>query len=909
MLSVMGANVGNAQAAEPVAAITPTPAPIETAAITPTPAPIETAAITPTPAPIEMAAITPTPAPIETAAITPTPAPMETAAITPTVAGTEIALNFDVETLRSRGVDPSVAKYFSRRARFSPGTKMVGFSLNGDPKGTIPVTFDSQGQPCVDRTFLQAAGLKIPPKMVHAPFPLEIAEPEQKAQAARPAEVNIVLPEVAPEQENVTQVCYDYATAFPGTIFSLFPTEDRIELVTPPGALQPSSRQTGHYNTGGTAALLNYSLFTSNNSFNGGSSSYKQGMFEAGFNVHDWLLRSKQMVSESNGTYNRDALYTYAQHTFTGIKKIAQVGQINVSSTLFSGSAINGAQLVPETALDDNGGSGVTVTGIAQTPQARVDIKQSGALIYSTLVPAGPFTLDNVPVISANTDLDVTVTETSGSSSHFIVSAASMSGSTLGRPQGLSMAVGKVRDVDADFEDPWLATISNGWQATKYLNLSGGLLGANQYQAVAGGINITPINDLMLSAKVLSAADKRNNNKGEQLTLSANYAAPYKLSFGVSGTQNSQGYRDLQDTFTNDDTTSHTKRDLSLSTGWSNDVAGSFSLGYSRTVSFGEIGTSKRVTASWNKTFKYASVGVNWQHEIDSSNNTNHYRNENDDRGDTFYVNVSIPFGKQSVNTYARNDGRDTSYGVQTAGNITRDLGYTVSAENANPGSQNNVNGGINANLHYTRLSMNAGGNSDNSRNTSATLDGAIVAHSGGVTFSPYAVQDTFGIASLGDRVAGVEISTPQGTVWTDKWGQAVVPSLTPYKNSNVMVNTETLPKNVDVNNGMKSLTAGHGSVSKVQFGVLTVRRAMLKLTMPDGKPIQKGTVIFDSENQYVTTAVENGVVFVTDAANTGDLYAQIDDAGHKCKLKFSLAEEPDLDQFYENVGATCQAE
>ncbi|STQ42529.1 F1 capsule-anchoring protein precursor [Ewingella americana] len=133
------------------------------------------------------------------------------------------------------------------------------------------------------------------------------------------------------------------------------------------------------------------------------------------------------------------------------------------------------------------------------------------------------------------------------------------------------------------------------------------------------------------------------------------------------------------------------------------------------------------------------------------------------------------------------------------------------------------------------------------------------------------------------------------------------MPSLTPYKNSNVMVNTETLPKNVDVNNGMKSLTAGHGSVSKVQFGVLTVRRAMLKLTMPDGKPIQKGTVIFDSENQYVTTAVENGVVFVTDAANAGDLYAQSDDAGHKCKLKFSLAEEPDLDQFYENVGATCQ--
>ncbi|QLK62940.1 fimbrial biogenesis usher protein [Enterobacteriaceae bacterium Kacie_13] len=852
------------------------------------------------------------------AGITASPAPVDTAAIAPTDGGTDLALNFDLETLRSRGVDPSVAKYFARSARFAPGTKVVGFSLNGNPKGSIPVTFDNQGQPCVDRTFLQAAGLKIPKEVAGAPLPAENAEPEQKAQAARPADADIVLPDVAPSKQDTT-VCYDYANAFPGTVFSLFPTEDRIELVTPPEALQPLSMQAGNYNTGGTAAMLNYSLFSSKNSFEGGTTSYKQGMFEAGFNVSDWLLRSKQMVSETDGKMNRDALYTYAQHTFTGIKKIAQVGQINVSSTLFSGSAINGAQLIPETALDDSGGSGITVTGIAQTPQARVDIRQSGALIYSTLVPVGPFTLDNVPVISANTDLDVTVTETSGSSSHFTVSAASLSGTSLGRPQGLSMAVGKVRDVDADFEDPWLATVSNGWQATKYLNVTGGLLGANKYQAVAGGIDITPVTDLMLSAKVLSAADKRNNNKGEQITLSANYAAPYKLSFGVSGSQNSLGYRDLQDTFTNDDNTSHTKNDLSFSTGWSNDLAGSFSLGYSRSVSYGEDSPSKRVTASWGRTFKYASVSVNWQHEIDnsndrrtgnaSSNNRNDYRYDNDDRGDTFYVNVSIPFGTQSVNTYARNDGQDTSYGVQTAGSITPDLGYTVSAENTNPGSQNSVNGGLNANLHYTRLSVNAGGNSDKSRNTSATLDGAIVAHSGGVTFSPYAVQDTFGIASLGDHVAGVEISTPQGTVWTDKWGQAVIPALNPYKNSNVMVNTETLPKNVDVNNGMKSLTAGHGSVSKLQFGVLTVRRAMLKLIMPDGKPVQKGAVIFDSEHQYVTTAVEDGVVFVTDAANAGDLYAQTDDAGHKCKLKFSLAEEPDLNEFYENVGATCQAE
>jgi len=859
--------------------------------------------------PVAVAGIQASAAPVETAAVHASPSPMDTATISPSDGGGEVALNFDTETLRQRGVDPSVAGYFSRRARFAPGKKTVSVSLNGNSIGSMPVMFDAGGEPCVDRAFLTAAGLKVPSGLQDVPDAetqtadtTEVWDGDvtQHAQAARTADTTA---------EPDSDTCFSYAEAFPGTVFTLYPTEDRIEMVTPPEALLPLSAQRGNYATGGTAALLNYSLFTSRNQFDGGSSDYKQGMFEGGINFHDWLLRSKQMVSQSDGKVSRDSLYTYAQHTFTGIRKIAQVGQINVSSTLFSGGSLNGVQLIPETALDDGAGSGVSVSGIAQTPQARVDIRQSGALIYSTLVPAGPFSLTDIPVISANTDLNVSVTESSGAVNTFTVPAASLVGTSLGKPQGLSVAVGKLRDVDAPFSNPWLATFSSGWQATKYLNLTGGVMTANKYQSLAGGVDVSPVKDLTLSAKVLSARDQLNDNKGEQITLSANYVTPYSLSFSVSGTQNSLGYRDLLDTFNDDGTSPHTKNDFAFSTGWSNDQVGSFSLGYSRSVGFDGSDDSKRVTASWSKTFKYASVSASWQHEIDSDSGRNNAdsRNNYQSGGDTFYVNLSIPFGTQSVNTYMRDDGNTTSYGVQTAGNITPALGYNVSAEKTNQSGDYTANGGLNANLHYTRLSVNAGTSGQNSRNTSATLDGGIVAHSGGVTFSPYAVQETFGIASLGKPVAGIEISTPQGTVWTDKWGNAVVPSLNAYRNSNVMVNTETLPKNVDISNGMKSVSAGHGSVSQLQFGVLSVRRVMLKLTMPDGKPVQKGAVIFDSSNEYVTTAVEDGVVFVNDAENAGDLYALTDDAGHKCQLAFTLSDEPDLNEFYENVAATCK--
>lgn len=788
--------------------------------------------------------------------------------VSPTNGG-EAALEFDLQILRQRGVDPAVAGYFSRRARFAPGRKTVDVSLNGRRVGSIAVLFNDNGDPCVDRALLEALRLKAP-------------------------------------ASDKGDRCYDYASAFPGTLFTLLPTEDRIEMVTPPEALLPLSGTAENYATGGTAALLNYSLFTSSSQTDGGRYDYRQGTFESGLNFHDWLVRSKQMVSQSDGKMNSDRLYTYAQHTFTGIKKIAQLGQINVGSTLFSGSAINGVQLVPATTLDNDTGSGVTVSGLAQMPQARVEIKQSGALIFSTLVPAGPFTLKDVPVISANTDLHVSVTETSGAVNTFIVSAASFSGRLPGRPQGLSVALGTLRDVETPFDKPWLATFSNGWQITERFNLSAGLMTANKYQALAAGVDLTPVKDLLLNARLLRARDRLNSNQGQQLTASVSYMTPFRLNLSLSGTQNSRGYRDLQDTFSEGEAL-HTRHDYALSLGWSHQLTGSFSLGYSRSSGFDASSDATRLTASWSKTFSRASVNLSWQHEIDR--NSGRYASAAyQSGGDTLYLNVSIPFGAQSLNLSAHDDGSSTRFGAQTAGKITPQVGYNLSAETTDNHGERRINGGLTANLRYAQLGLNAGTSGHNSRNSSATLDGGMVAHAGGLTFSPYAVQETFGIATLDIPMSGVEISTPQGTVWTDRWGNAVVPSLAAYQRSNVMVNTESLPKNVDISNGMRTVSAGHGSVSQLQFGVLAVRRVMLTLIMPDGRPVNKGTAIFNAAGQYVTTAVEDGVVFIVDVENSGELYAPVDDAGHQCRLIFAPGDEPDLDAFYEHARATCVA-
>ncbi|MCV5752798.1 fimbria/pilus outer membrane usher protein, partial [Escherichia coli] len=101
-------------------------------------------------------------------------------------------------------------------------------------------------------------------------------------------------------------------------------------------------------------------------------------------------------------------------------------------------------EIAPDNALQTSG-SGVQVTGIANTSQARVEIRQQGVLIHSILVPAGAFTIPDVPVRNGNSDLNVTVVETDGSSHNYIV-PSTLFNQHVESFQGYRFAIGRVDD-------------------------------------------------------------------------------------------------------------------------------------------------------------------------------------------------------------------------------------------------------------------------------------------------------------------------------------------------------------------------------------------------------------------------------------------------------------------------------
>ncbi|MCU3989276.1 fimbrial biogenesis usher protein [Enterobacter mori] len=766
---------------------------------------------------------------------------------------------FDGDALKSNGLDPAIADYYSLAPRFTPGYHNVTVNINGKLRNIMPVKFDEEGTPCIDKDFLENAGL--------------IKQIKRGA-------------------------CPKIHQYWSGSTIQTSPDIEEISVVVPPEAVDPDYGRQFAEVSGGRAAMLNYSMFGTHNQYDGDNADRFQSTFEMGFNAGDWIVRSTQFISDgSDQGFDVESLYTYAQRTFTDYGVMVQGGQINVANSRFSIPSIYGVQMMPDTALASQTGTGVEVSGIARNPQARVDIRQGGQLIYSTLVPAGPFNLDDVPLANLNTDLNVTVTETDGSENRFTVSASTFRSNHVGRAPGFTLAAGRVEDMDSRFENPWVVSANNGWSLNKRMNfLAGMVMADNHYYGFSGNLDTVPMQNLYASLGFLASIDNQTQTDGNKTTLDLGYALPWGIGLSLGGSYGTPDYREMTELYGDDDDMSQTKYDSTVGINWSNATLGRFSLSYYRNESWNSEYDSRRFISSWSQTFKYFNVSVNWESDVS--------RNDSSDN-DQFYVNVSIPLGRSGVTTsswYRESEGK-SSYGTRAMGSLNAENQYMVGVTQDQDENTTSWDSSLNSNLHYTNLALAAGGDNDNNTNYSASLSGGIVAHSDGVTFSPYRVSDTYAIARLDKPVAGIEIDTTRGAVWTDKWGRAIIPALTPFRESSIEINTESLPGNLDVRNGRTAIKASHGAVAKWEFATLSQRRVLLNIQRADGTPLPEGVSIVDAAGEYVTSAPEDGVIFLNDISASQQLYAKLDEG--RCKLTYTLPEaEPN--KFYEEVTGKC---
>lgn len=779
----------------------------------------------------------------------------------------ESSSEFDIEMLKARGIDPKLAEYFREATRFTEGRHIVTLVVNGVKLGKVEAQFDKTGQLCYDNNLL-TKGHMIVPSSRHA------------------------LSSKVPAHE-----CYDFVSAYPQTEASLRPNKDEVFLVVPQEALLRDAPQASEYSNGGAAGLYNYDVMALRSEFAGQSHNYLSGSTELGFNLSDWIVRSRQQFTQHDSKTNSQHLYAYAQRTFTEQKAVLQAGQININSPLFAGTSITGVQIQPEAALLRSAISGALVEGIAYA-QSTLEVRQSGILIFTTIVPEGPFSLSDIPLLSSRSDLDVTMRDITGAERHFTVPAASYRDAVAVRP-GYTFSVGKVRKLGSDDqEQPWVVTGTGAWSIRDTLTATTGLLAAYGYQSVGWGTDASLARDTSMSVRNVYSSAQKENLKGAQASVSLRIRLSEVLSTSVSATQQTIGYRDLSDTTSAADGywhKTHYQSQYSASLGWSDKTLGSFNVSVAPTRTF-QGDTTNRLISSWGQTFKHATVSASVETALSGSAG---YGGDN-----AAYISVSIPLGKsRSMRTYVNRRGDTQRIGTTYSEVVNDQLNYRLSTEKSGNQGGYFSSANLSAIPRYTSLDLGYSQGTD-SKNYNVRISGGAVAHKDGVTFSPYPVQDTFGIVGVGD-LSGVKVSTPYGPVWTDYNGKAVVPMLSAYKESRIEVQTNTLPRRVDLQNGFQTVGAGRGSVNHMAFKVIKAQRVLVTATDVTGRLLPKGASVLDSKNNFLTTVLDKGTIFLSDTDPTQVLKVSLPDES-VCLLTINLPRETDDDTFYETAPGVC---
>lgn len=768
-------------------------------------------------------------------------------------------LIFDTGVLDSHGIDPRIAEFFRHAPRFLPGESSVVLTVNGNVRGRVKMRFDDNGTLCADGVFQRQAGLVSPPGY------------------------DDLIP------------CFDLRQAWPLADVQPDPGEGKVTLVVPPEAIAVADNEQGNWQHGGVAGMFNYNAQYLRSSGGGSTLNFGQLTTEAGLNAGDWIVRSRQTFSRQGNQYSVTYQDAYAQRSFVDIKKVLQVGQVSLSNSLFGTGQVLGFQMFPESALTMSQDGAGLVEDVADT-QSVVEVSQSGVLVYSTVVPAGPFRLQGFSLLNTHTDLEVTLTGSNGQVRRFTVPAATLLTRAPQVSPGLSFGAGRLEQQGS--QSPLLGTIARGWKLTPFTNLNAGLLGSTAYRA--GSINLeTQLLDLTrLSLQSTLAQDADHGNAGTLLSAIVSHRLSERLNVNINGRQQTSSYRELSDALRDKNSVIQNRSHYQWGTGigWSVDELGSFSLSWARSTRFDGSHTDY-LRGGWGHRFGRAYLGASLERNTDS------FSGQVDDR---LYVSFSMPLGAgRHINSYLNTGNSGARTGIRYSDRTSQDRGWSIASDRDLHNNRTSVSGTVDFVTPVSQLGASLSRDSDNSASLSAHASGATVFHDGGITFSPYRVGDTFGIARVG-KESGVRLSTPAGTVWTDGEGYAVLPMLNSYRRSGIQLDTRSLTKNIDIGNAWQETEMARGAIGRVDFEVLRTRRVMVEAKTTDNKPLPYGASVFDDTGKLLTVVGDHGSVFVSNAASGTML--EVQNSGKTlCSMTLNLPEKLDESDLYENTTAVCR--
>lgn len=637
------------------------------------------------------------------------------------------------------------------------------------------------------------------------------------------------------------------------------------------------------WDNGVPGVLFDYNMNAMNTrESSGGQVQNISGNGTTGANYGPWRLRADWQSQYSHTTGQRDSTQQnwdwsryYAYRAITSLKAKLQLGETYLNSGMFDSFRFTGASLsTDDSQLPPNlRGYAPEVAGVAKT-NAKVTVSQQGRVLYETTVPAGPFRIQDLSE-AVSGKLDVRIQEQDGTVQTFQIDTASIPYLTRPGLVRYKVSAGKTSDYGHHLLGPDFTTGEFSWGVNNGWSLYGGGIFAGSYNALALGIG----RDLLaLGALSLDVTQSRANGLPHQgVKDGGSYRLSYSKRFDKYDSQVTfAGYRFADRNF------------MSMSQ--------YLAARYHNTTN---IGSGKELyTVTLNKQFRALNMStyLNYSHHTywnrqpsDTWNATvsdyfdmgrwknvsltfSAYRSQIDGvKDDGMYLSLSIPWGANGSLSYNGQFGGSNSNSIRYSGRTDSNDNYSLTAGETSDG-RGTGSGYFTHNGDLAEMTANASFRGSKYSALGLSLQGGMTATEHGVALHRNSVGGGTRMMVDTDGVSGVPVRGDSGVTDTNLFGKTVVGDVSSYFRSSVNVDLNTLPDDIEATRSVVTDTLTEGAIGYRSFGILSGRKGMAVIKLPDGTVPPFGSTVTNLKQIQTGIIGDDGNVWLSGMQPDGEM-------------------------------------
>ncbi|HEN3635283.1 TPA: PefC/AfrB family outer membrane usher protein, partial [Yersinia enterocolitica] len=616
----------------------------------------------------------------------------------------------------------------------------------------------------------------------------------------------------------------------------------------------------------GTSAFrVNYNL----NANTGRNYSGAFGAAALKANVGNWVINSNTTVTstESSNDFSID-MFT-ATRAIQSIRADLSVGKTQSGDNILGSTGTYGFSIIRNNNMKPgNLGYSPVFTGIANGP-SRVTLSQEGRILYSEVVPAGPFSINDVSLYTSG-DVKMSIIGDDGQehTQYFPISVIS---GQLNPGQHEFKIDSGIPDDNSNLEGGILsAAYGYGMNNTTFRS---GFVVNQDYHGLSTGL-ITNIGKVGAVAAEGAWSVAKYRYKPQKSGSKTQFT--WSKRFETTGTGLRASWsRTHNDKFTTlsqfdpQELWNENRKGRKVKGEWnvgvSQPVKGLFSMSLSGWQRDFHDTTGKDAGLSGSLSTRIGDISLNLG--ATGSRNTEGMKNW------AVSASVSVPFtafdrrysSSTSVTT-SKGGGIGISTGV--SGSLTDSFSYGINGGRDSDGSETS---GLTMSYSGDKVMMGANLNQSSSNGTSgsASVSGSVLAvpKARSVMFSK-TTSDTIAVVNVKDT-PGVKVTSGSGD--TDSNGNLVVP-LSSYDWNSVTIEAGSLPLDTELATTSKKIVPADQAVVWMPFEAVKVKRYLLQVKYKDGNFVTGGTWARDKKNTPLGFVANNGVLMLNTVESLSDI-------------------------------------